>query len=283
VQPIVDPIADMDVPAPKIKKRAGGIVAGLLLLGLIGGAIYMIVQNQKSVGEKEDEAKQERERRDKELEAQRIAEQQRLAAEQADAGSVIVNASPVAGGVWLNLGRTPVTTKFNLPSAPRGAKSLEIRVELDGHQPIDTQVTNVHWSGDKANRSAKITVPLKPLAKDPKTGKLEVIKLRPSPAEPPTPPPGEPSVGPVTIDSTPQGAQVWLYIGATPDVRFDSLIAGRDYELRVLATDYLPGFITIAADEWRDPTGDPNKPIDVAKKKKEISKSVELRPEPKGK
>lgn len=275
---IVDPIADLDVPPPRIKSRLGGIIGMVIVLGLVGGAIYLIRENQKSVGDEDQRVKDEKKRLQEE-EDKRRAEQQRLLTQaQIDPGTIVVNSSPVQGGVWLKLGRTPFTTPFNLPSAPRGAKSLEIRVELEGHQPLDTQITNVHWSGDRAKRSAKIVVPLKPLAKDDK-GKVIEVKLKPSPAEPPAAPAGDPSMGPVTVESTPTNAAVWLYIGATPDVRFESLVAGRDYELRVLANEYHPGVITVRAEEWREPGGDPNLSIDAAKKKAVIEKSVELIPD----
>jgi hypothetical protein len=188
----------------------------------------------------------------------------------------------VPGAAWLKLGITPFTTETHLPSAPGGAHSLEIRVELEGYQPVDTQITSVHWSGEKGKRSAKITVPLKPLGKDPRTGKQVVVTLKPQPDEPPRSPAGEKSEGPVTVETTPPGATVWLFLGGTP-ARFSNLIAGRPYELRVLAKDYLPAFVAVTAEDWRDPTDDPSKTIDRAKKKPVIEKSVELRPDPKGK
>ena len=36
----------------------------------------------------------------------------------------------------------------------------------------------------------------------------------------------------------------------------------------------------VTADEWREPGGDPNAPIDIAKKKSTIEKRIELQPDP---
>ena len=72
---------------------------------------------------------------------------------------------------------------------------------------------------------------------------------------------------------------MWLYIGVTGSVSYPA-VAGRAYELRALKDGYLPGYATITPDEWRVKGGDPNLPIDVAKKKQVIDKNIELAADP---
>jgi hypothetical protein len=82
--------------------------------------------------------------------------------------------------------------------------------------------------------------------------------------------------GPVHIETSPPGAEVWLLIGfANTGVRFPT-IAGRAYELRALAEGCKPGYASITADEWRDPKGDPKVPLDMAKKQARIDKHIAL-------
>jgi hypothetical protein len=65
----------------------------------------------------------------------------------------------------------------------------------------------------------------------------------------------------------------------TNNVELNGIQAGVAYELRVLADGYLPGYISVTADEWRD-GGDPNTPINAAKKKSVLEKSIDLQPDP---
>src|SRR5262249_47498390 len=147
---------------------------------------------------------------------------------------------------------------------------------------IDTQVVASHWSGVKNNRKASITVALKAIGKDPKTGKPAPVKLPVMPPKPPDATGFVPGRGAIEIISTPPGAEVWMYIGMTNNVELNGIQAGVAYELRVLADGYLPGFVTVTADEWRD-GGDPNIPIDRAKKKGVIEKSLDLVADPNAK
>ena len=80
------------------------------------------------------------------------------------------------------------------------------------------------------------------------------------------------------IDTSPPGAEVWLLIGyPNTGVAFPT-IAGRDYELRALSDGFKPSYAQITAEEWRDDV--PNIPIDMAKKKSIIQKTIELQPDP---
>ena len=82
----------------------------------------------------------------------------------------------------------------------------------------------------------------------------------------------------VRIESTPSEAETWLFIGAN-HAHFNELIAGRDYEVAVVKPGYKTKHVVFKADDWRD-GGDPNVPIDVAKKLPLLSQSVELEPDP---
>jgi hypothetical protein len=155
-----------------------------------------------------------------------------------------------------------------------------VRIERDGYQPIDTEVVASSWEGTGEAKKAKVSVTLKAVPIDKKTKKPAVEKL---PALPPNLAeqggftPGE---GPVYIETTPPGAEAWLLIGfADSGVHFPT-IAGRDYEIRVLADGYKPGYASIAADDWRDPAADPKAKIDLVKKKLVIEKHVDLEADP---
>jgi hypothetical protein len=85
--------------------------------------------------------------------------------------------------------------------------------------------------------------------------------------------------GPIHVVSTPSSAEVWMYIGMTNNVELNGIQAGVAYELRVLADGYMPGYISVAADEWRD-GGDPSTPINAAKKKSVLEKNIDLQADP---
>lgn len=265
VQPILEP-PPFDLPPPRLKSRMFGVIATLAVLG---GAVgfYLIYRQQQ-----EAKAAQQAERVRKEEEARALTE--RLTKELPDPGAIRVRSTPSQAGVWLKLGRTPVDS---LPLA--STMMHELRIEgVDGYQPVDTQVIASHWSGEGAQRKASISVTLQPVAKDPK-GKPIVTKL---PAMPPKPPPAtgfQPGRGSIHIDSVPQGAEVWMYVGMTDAVELSGIQAGLPYELRVLKDGHRPAYLSIAPDEWRD-GGDPNIPINAAKKKSVLEKTVTLEPDP---
>lgn len=255
-------------PTPRLRSRALGIIALLVVVG--GGvAFYMIYKDQQ---EKNAAAKEERDRLQREAD-----EQTRLATKaQADSGVITVSAEPADASVWLKLGRTPVDT---MPLT--SSQMHRVRLELPGYQAVDTEVLPANWAGKGTARKATVNVTLKALAKDPKTGKPigEVLPARP-PNLAVEPKDFEAGEGPIRIETNPPGAEVWLLIGyPNTGVRFPT-VAGRAYELRALSDGKLPGFASITADEWREPGGNPNEPIDLAKKKSTIEKRIELVPDP---
>ncbi len=282
VRPIVDPILMDDTPPPRLKSRIPGIIGLFIILGLIGGAIYLFTKNK-------DDAEADAERRKKEDEERKKEHddlEKRLSAELPDPGTIKVRSNPSQAGVWLKLGRSP------LVSLPLSAAMMhEIRVEgVEGFQAIDTQVVGAHWSGEKDHRAAHISIDLKPNAKDPKTGKLTAgVKLPVMPPKPPDATGFVPGRGPIQIEvncasdptkKTPCSAEVWLYVGMTDAVELGGIQAGLAYELRVLKDGYLPGFVAVSVDEWRDPKGNPKEPINSAKKLSSLDKSVDLLPDP---
>ncbi|HEU0029144.1 MAG TPA: protein kinase [Kofleriaceae bacterium] len=272
VAPIVDPIPQLELPPPRLKSRLRGVLVVLVLAAISVGAAFLILKNQ------EDAAEARRQSEARHAEAQRKADElsKQMTAELADPGTIAVKSTPPGGGVWLKLGRTP------LDSLPLSSGMMhELRVEgVDGVQPIDTQVLPSHWSGDGDKRAAKLVVGLKPMTKDPKTGKLVAQKLPAMPPKPPAATGYQPGRGPIHIETTPPGAEVWLFVGMTDQVQIQGIQAGVAYELRVLKDGFLPAYLSVAPDEWREPGGDPKTPINVAKKKLVLEKSVELQPDP---
>jgi hypothetical protein len=279
VQPIVDPIIVDDTPPPRIKSRIPGIIGLLVIIGLIGGGVYFYLKNKEDAEAEALKKKQEDEKKKKEAEEL----SKKLSAAQVDPGAIKVRSTPSKAGVWLKIGRSPVTS-MSLSSA----MMHELRVEgVAGYQAVDTQVVGAHWSGENDKRAAKIVVELRPVEKDRK-GKEVVKVLPPTPPKPPDATGFVPGRGPIAIETQcvdgankkPCDAEVWLYIGLTDQVDMQGIPAGRPYELKLLVDGYLPKFVSITADEWRDPKGNPKDPIDMAKKLSAVEKSVTLDPDP---
>jgi len=261
--PVVDIPQIDDLPPVRLKSRALGIIS-LLVVVSAGIGFYVIYQNQ----EKATAAQRERdERRQREADE----ETKRRQDAQADRGTISVTTKPSEASVWLKLGRT------NLDTMVLSSNQLHrLRIELEGYQAVDTEVVAASWEGKGEAKKAKVSVTLKAAGIDKKTKKPAIVPL---PALPPNLAeqtgftPGE---GPVHIETSPPGAEVWLLIGfANTGVRFPT-IAGRSYELRALAEGCKPGYASITADEWRDPKDDPRAPIDMAKKKDTVEKHIDL-------
>jgi len=260
-QPIVDPI-QVEPPPVSLRSPLKSAIAGLAVLGIVGGAGYVVYTKYREDQAKEQAAKLEREKQQKdndELEA-------KLRAAQPDSGAIDITST--GAGIWLRLGRTPLVTPINLPAG----QPHDLVLLHAGHEVTEAQVNGTHWTGASATLEAKLDVALKPA----KSKDTPVLPLQPT-----TPVLGSTGVvgaGPVQIDSTPSDAEVWLFIGAN-HARFNELWAGRDYELAVVKPGFKTQHVTFKADDWRD-GGDPNLPIDVAKKKPVLAKIVDLEPDP---
>jgi serine/threonine protein kinase len=267
VQPVViEDIPAFDVPPPRLKSRAFGVVLMLLLIGC-GAGFYFIYRSQHDT----TAAEKRKDALDK-----KAAAEQSLQANQAlaDSGAIVVTSSPSEAGVWLRLGRTPVT-------GPRlsAASTHELAFLLDGYQLAEVQLQAGNWTGEGDKRKAIVNATMKKLAPAaPKGGKQvpAALPLQPTAVHGTTTATGR---GPLELQSSPPDAEAFLYVGLTGSMRFGELTAGRDYELVVVKDGYKSRHVTIKADDWRD-GGDPNIPIDVAKKKAVLERSVELEPAP---
>ena len=260
-RPIVDPI-HMDLPTPKLRSPVKSAITGLIVLGILGGAGYVVYNKYN-----QDEAKAAQQKADREkAQAEKDALEAKLRSAQPDSGAIEVTSE--GAGMWLRLGRTPLDTPIHLPaSQPHDMVLLHA-----GNEVTEAQVNGPSWTGAKQTLKASINVTLKPS----KSKEAPALPLQPT-----TPVLGSTGVvggGPVHVDSTPSDAEVWLFIGAN-HAQFNELWAGRDYEVAVVKPGYKTKFVEFKAEEWRD-GGDPNMPLDVAKKKPLLSKTVELEPDP---
>ncbi|MEO6772523.1 MAG: protein kinase, partial [Kofleriaceae bacterium] len=267
--PIADPLPEIDAPSMRVKSRMGGMLGVIVILIAIG-AVYMIYKQFTKQDELDVAAKQQQEA----TKADHDQKTRKAIEDLPDPGSIRVTSNPPEAGVWLKIGRTPVDS---IPLS--SAMMHELRLEgVDGYDPVDTQVVATHWTGEKNHKKATLTVVLKPAAKD-KAGTPEPVKLPVMPPKPPDATGFTPGRGTIHVESTPSGAEVWMYIGMTNNVELSGIRAGLPYELRVLADGYLPGYISVTGDEWRD-GGDPNVPIDRANKKATLDKNVDLVADP---
>lgn len=260
---------ELDAPSMRVRSRMGSVL-GVIVIAIALGAVYMIYN-----------ATTKQERNDQDDKVARAAAKEKAQKDTLDAiselpdpGSIKVTSEPPQAGVWLKIGRTPVDSLALASSVMH-----ELRIEgIAGFEPVDTQVVATHWAapavGSKSRR-ASITVVLRPVAKD----HIGAVKLPVMPPKPPDATGFTPGRGPIHVESTPSNAEVWMYLGMTNNVELQGIRAGMPYELRVLAEGYLPGYITVTADEWRD-GGDPNTPIDRAKKKPTLERAITLEKDP---
>lgn len=260
--PIVDPIRDVDMPTPKLRSPLKSAIAGLVVLGILGGSGYLVYSKFQEDKTKEAKAKAQHEQELKDKDALEA----KLRAAQPDAGAIDIQST--GAGIWLRLGRTPLDTPIHLPAS----QPHDLVLLHNGNEVTEAQVNGTSWSGAKDTLKAKLAVTLKPSkAKEP-----PVLPLQPTTAVLAST--GVVGAGPVHIDSTPSDAEVWLFIGAN-HAHFADLWAGRDYELAVVKPGFKTQHVSFKAEDWRD-GGDPNIPIDVAKKKPELQKTVDLEPDP---
>jgi hypothetical protein len=262
VAPIVDPIQIDDVPPPTLRSPAKSAVGAIVVLGLVGGAGFLIRNKLKGDDARAAQAKIDREKREQE----KAEIEAKLNAAQPDSGAIAINAT--GAGVWMRLGRTPLVTPINLPAN----QPHDLVLLRDGSAVTEAQVNGTNWKGAQKSLKAKLSVTLKPSS----TKAAPVLPLQPT--TPVLASTGVVGSGAVEIESTPPDAEVWLFIGAN-QARFNELFAGRDYEFRVVKPGFKTQTVVFKADDWRD-GGDPRMPIDAAKKKPLLEKTVELEPDP---
>ena len=258
-----------DVSADLARPRRGWVWALLALAGV--GAMAWVISTQTDLlnaAAREREAARER----------AAAETARLTDELPDPGAIVVESSPDGAGVWLLLGRAPMTSL----ALPTGMVH-QLRAELDGHKPVDLIVGGDAWTdaaaGDPDARAAARVAPLK-------ISLVAGAPARPLPALPKAPPAAaskglREGRGVIRVESSPPGAAVWLLVGITNSMNLGGIEAGRDYDLKVAKDGFVPGYVRITAEEWRN-GGDPRLPLSAAPKKSTIQKRVELLPERRG-
>ena len=80
--------------------------------------------------------------------------------------------------------------------------------------------------------------------------RAELSEVAP-PAEPEVPvAPGGPGRGPIVVESVPAGAEVWLWVGTTPEMKLSNVEAGKDYEFKVLKDGMLPAYVAVKSADW---------------------------------
>lgn len=255
----IDSLDDDDEPPParrppshtavvtQAPDRGGGRVWALTTLVLFGVLGFVLYTQTDVFHPERKQAK--REAREAELEAER----RRLEALQPTPGTIVISAQPEGAAVWLLLGRTPVETM------PLPASSIhDIRLEHEGYVPLDVRVTGEAWSGDRAEVTGTL-----------EGGEREVPA---HPKAPETMQTGATGRGPIRITSTPEGAQAWLLVGFTPQMRLQGIRAGDPYELKVVKDGYRPAFVVIEAADWH-PGGDLDAGLEES-----VSRRVELAP-----
>lgn len=262
----VKPADDVaDVPVPSLKRNPLWTWLGILIL--IAGGAMLFIQLRKQGRELTSAEKAAAESRAKQ-EKERDELERRLRAEQADPGSIRVTSQPDGAAVWLLLGRTP------FDSIPHKTLSVwEMRVELEGHKTQDVRVGGAGWTGKAEDLRASIDVKLEPGTNTPSL-----------PAMPPAPPASDRAglvdgSGSLRATSKPEGAAVWLLVGVTNSMELTGIEAGQPYELRVQKDGFVPGYVRITGEEWRQ-GGDPGLPLSAAPKREVIERSVELVPAP---
>jgi serine/threonine protein kinase len=256
--PVVMP--DMaDMPAAKLRSPLRSVFGIVVILGILGAAGYgvyyrMNQDDAQAAAAKEAKARAEQEAADKE---------KTLREALPDPGSIELTAE--GAGVWLKLGKTPLDVPISLPAT----QQHDLVLLHDGFEPTEAQINGTTWTGTGKTLAAKLSVSLK-AGKKPSE-----LPLQPTSAVLGTT--GIAGAGHVHIESTPGEAEVWLFIGVN-HVRFDNLWAGRDYEAAVVKPGFKTEHVEFKADDWRD--NDPSTPIDSAKKKAVLTKTVELQPDP---
>lgn len=252
---------------PKLKSNTSWIVGAISVVVLVAGGWFIYTRMQQQGKDiEEGKAAAAKRRADKE-EANRQLEQ-RLRDAKAKPGTMRIASTPDLAAVWLLLGRGPFES-----IALRTNNVWELRVELEGYQPVDVHVAGAKWEGPDDDLRATLEVKLEPL-----TG-----EAKPLPAMPPGPPTEAPGPakgkGRLKVVTTPPGAAVYLLVGQTNQMELAGVEAARDYEFKLTRDGYLPGFVRIAAEDWRN-GGDPSLPLRGAPLHGTLERSVELVPTP---
>lgn len=156
-------------------------------------------------------------------------------------GALTVISKTEDAAVWLLLGRTPMKS-FVLPSQ----MIHELRLQHEGYQPVFQSVAAQHWSGEESERKAEVSVSLAPESAE---SPPKALPAFPPVADPPLRPGGA-GQGMLVVESTPSGAEVWMWVGSTPIMNLNGIEAGKDYTFKLLKEGYRPANVSFKADEW---------------------------------
>ncbi|MBP9087897.1 MAG: protein kinase [Kofleriaceae bacterium] len=245
--PIAEP-SPFSVDTPRLTRSTWWIWVVMMVVVAVGAVFLYQRQEQKAL--------ENQQRREAEI---RRAEE--LSKQAADAlptpGRVRMRSKPGSAGVWLSLGRTP------LDSFPLSSSTLhELRVELDGFESADTQVLPGNWTGTGDERKALIALSMRP----------GTTKLPATPPEPVAAKGYTAGRGPIHVETTPSGAQVWLYVGVSDNMELGGIQTGKEYEFLLTKDGFLPGHGKVLVEDWQDDVG----------KKEVVEKTIELVPVPEG-
>ncbi|HTJ47111.1 MAG TPA: protein kinase [Kofleriaceae bacterium] len=260
----VVPRAPSEAPPQALKSSTSWIWIVVVLA--LGGVLVWVIKRSGDVNAANKQAHDDEAAKQQEAAA---AKTKQLQDELPDPGGIRVRSTPDGAAVWLMLGRTP----FDSMGLPANMVH-ELRVESDGFQAKDVDVGGRDWSDAGGANVAHVSVTL-----DAGEGKpLLAIPPKPDDALQQGLKTGR---GVIHVESSPPGAAVWLLVGVTPNMDLEGIEAGRDYELRVSKDGFLPGYVHLSAEDWRD-GGDPRLPLSAAPKKAVMERSVTLTPAPKG-
>lgn len=239
-------------------RKLTGLVWLVVLLAAGGALVWVIMDLRKKnqAGAQADKTAQE--------EADRETKRQEELLD--DPGSIHVTSEKFAA-TWLRIGVAPTDLPFKVPTSVL----QEVRFELDGYTPVDVRVMPEMWQGDGEAFDAVVSATLTagapatptPISTATTAAEASAIEL------------GLPQNGRGTlhVKSEPEGADAWLYLGNSGEVMVKDVIAGRDYELRVLRKDCMPAKIVIKAEDWRN-GGNPQLALSAAPKHAVIDKTV---------
>ncbi|MEZ4403753.1 MAG: protein kinase [Kofleriaceae bacterium] len=270
-RPVARPVVELpDVVEPPSLRGSRTKVLSVLAVAVLVIGGYVLFTGMRKQGRELDAGKAAAEQRRAEKEEANRALEARLRAAKAKPGTIRVTSSPDRAAVWLLLGLAPVT------SIALGTNNVwELRVELEGYQAQDVHVVGSRWTGPKDALTGKLEVTLTPTATP-----TPLPALPPALAASETPGPDD-GRGQLEVVTQPPGAAVYLLVGYTNSMNLAGIEAGRDYEFKLTRDGSLPGFVRVAAEEWRA-GGEPNLPLAAAPLRDVIERAVELVPAPAG-
>ena len=218
-----------DLPVEEVEKKSNSLKL-LAVIAFVFAVLVAVAYTKTDIFEaskKESEARQ----------AAALAKMEKM---QPVPGALTVISKTEDAAVWLLMGRTPMKS-FILPSQ----MIHELRLQHEGYKPAFQSVAAEHWSGEESERKAEVSVKL-----DPESGGVPTIL----PAFPPVvdPPlrPGGAGQGVLVVESSPAGAEVWMWVGSTPIMNLNGIEAGKDYTFKLLKDGYRPANVSFKAEEW---------------------------------